>query len=466
MDLTPDLLAPGGIADYAQALRQGVTSAASVTAAFLERIAEDNPALSAFTHIASEHALETACGIDQLVRGRVDLGPLMGVPIALKDLYAAAGMPLAAGSRLDVSDVAPREGSLVRRLKRGGAIVLGKTRTTEFAFGTYNLSHPTPWNPCDARTHRMPGGSSSGSAVALAAGLAPITFGSDTGGSVRLPAALCGIAGFKATAGALPMDGVFPLSHTLDSPGWFAASARDLAQVWQVLADTAVGAPRRVAGLRVGRPQSFFFDGLDAAVAHAMDASLAKLSAAGCRVIDVALPPASAMDAVFGAFLAAELVSFLGRERVTRELENMDPLVRGRILPGLGLTASEYIGIQRELSELARKAHAAIADLDVVVTPTCPLPPLPVQAFDTPERAAGWTREALRFTRPFNMFGMCAVSLPVGHLGSGLPVGLQLVAQGGRDTALLGIAMAVESVIGTAPRAPTGHRRAPDSGHD
>ena len=214
------------LSDYGTALRRGAFTAETAVRAFLDRIAAENDVLDAFTFVDADGAIAAARAVDLHLKARTDLGPLMGVPVALKDLYAATGLPMTAGSRVDISDRTPREGPIVEALKRGGAIVLGKTRTTEFAFGTYNPTHPTPRNPCDRATHRMPGGSSSGSAVAQAAGLCAVAFGTDTGGSVRQPAALCGVAGFKATAGRLPMEGVFPLSPTFDSPGWFAQSGR------------------------------------------------------------------------------------------------------------------------------------------------------------------------------------------------------------------------------------------------
>ncbi|HVO87619.1 MAG TPA: amidase [Casimicrobiaceae bacterium] len=460
MTTSSDLFAPGGLTRYGDALRRRTASATDVVGELLQNLARVDPRSNAFTCIADEQARSAARGIDELARGGVDLGPLMGVPVAFKDLYAVDGMPLTAGSRIDIADVAPREGPLVRRVKRAGGIVLGKTRTTEFAFGTYNLSHPTPWNPCDDAVHRMPGGSSSGSAVAQSAGLCPLTFGTDTGGSVRLPAALCGIAGFKASAGLLPIDGIFPLSHTLDSPGWFASSASDLALAFAAITDAPLCKARDIAGLRIGRPAQFFFDDLDPTVGKAIDAALERLAQAGCRIVPLNLPGVTSIDAVFGAFLAAELAAFLGRDRVEREIDNFDPLVRGRIAPGLELSAIQYITIGRQLRDLARAAHAASDAVDVIVTPTSPLTPLPVQEFDTPERAARWTRDALRFTRPGNMFGMCGVSLPIGHLGGGLPVGLQLLAHHGRDAELLAIAMGLEGVLGHAPRVARAKRAA------
>lgn len=416
----------------------------------LERIVAKNATLDAFTHVDTQGALAAARAVDAYRAARVDLGPLMGVPVAMKDLYAVDGMPLTAGSRVDVADCAPNEGSIVRKLKRGGAIVVGKTRTTEFAFGTFNPSHPTPRNPCDTVTHRMPGGSSSGSAVAQAAGLCRIAFGSDTGGSVRQPAALCGVAGFKPTVGRLPMDGVFPLSPTFDSPGWFAQDVRGLATVWQVLSGEPAARARPLDTLVLGRPAAHFFDDLDADVARAIDAAESALRTAGARIVPVTLPPLSDVDAAFGAYLAAELVAHLGRERVEANLERMDAVAAARIAPGLVLPAETFLRLRERFAALAAQAQVAMAAVDALLTPACPRIAPPVEAFRSPEAAGAWSRDALRLTRPGNLFGLCGVSVPVGHLAGTLPVGLQLLARGGADAELLAIAAAVETAIGSA----------------
>jgi aspartyl-tRNA(Asn)/glutamyl-tRNA(Gln) amidotransferase subunit A len=438
----PDL----SLADYAAGLRNRTFSAEATVHRLLERIGDD-AALDAYTHVDAEGALAAARAADANVVARNDANPLLGVPIALKDLYAATGLPMTAGSRVDIADRIPAEGSLVRALKGAGAVILGKTRTTEFAFGTYNPSHPTPRNPCDRAVHRMPGGSSSGSAVAMAAGLCAVAFGTDTGGSVRQPAALCGVAGFKATAGRLPMDGVFPLSPTFDSPGWFAPRIADIAVVWQVLAGAPVGRARPLDTLVVGRPDAHFFDGLDDDVARAVDVAQARLIDAGVRIVSVTLPPLGDLDVAFGAFLSAELVATLGRERVIATLSQMDPVVAARIAPGLELAADAYLTLRARFAMLARDAHDAIGGVDVLLTPTCPRTAAPVAGHADPALAAGWSRETLRFTRPGNLFGLCGVSLPIGDLAGARPVGLQLLARGGDDAALLGIAAAIETLL-------------------
>jgi aspartyl-tRNA(Asn)/glutamyl-tRNA(Gln) amidotransferase subunit A len=436
------------IADYGTGLRTGAFTAEATVRACLDRIADENDLLEAFTFVAADAALAAARAVDLHLRARTDLGPLMGVPVALKDLYAASGMPMTAGSRVDIRDRVPAQGPIVDALKRAGAIVLGKTRTTEFAFGTYNPTHPTPRNPSDRSTHRMPGGSSAGSAVALGAGLCAIAFGTDTGGSVRQPAALCGVVGFKSTTGRLSMDGVFPLSPTFDSAGWFGHRVDDAAVVWEMLSGELPARARPIDTLVLGMPDAHFFDGLDDDVARAFDAARRQLAAAGARIVGVTLPPLRDLDAAFGAFLSAELVAWLGRERVTANLASMDPVVAARIAPGLTLAADAFIDMRARFAALARAARTAMRGVDALLTPACPRVAAPVDGHADPDIAAAWSRDTLRFTRPGNLFGLCGLSLPIHHLTGSLPVGLQLLAPGGGDADLLAVGTTVERALG------------------
>jgi aspartyl-tRNA(Asn)/glutamyl-tRNA(Gln) amidotransferase subunit A len=274
-----------------------------------------------------------------------------------------------------------------------------------------------------------------------------VAFGTDTGGSVRHPAALCGVAGFKCTAGRLPMDGVFPRSPTLDSAGWFANRAADLALVFHVLSDEAPARRRRVDTLVLGRPDAYFFDDLEDDVARAFEAAQRQLVDAGAKVVPVTLPPLSELDAAFGGFVAAELVAYLGRERVTANLARMDPVVAARIAPGLSLSAEAFLAMRDRFGSLSLAAREAMRDVDALITPTCPRVAAPVDDYRDSDAAAAWSRQTLRLTRPANLFGMCGVSLPIGHLAGTLPVGLQVLARGGEDAKLLAIAETIESIV-------------------
>jgi aspartyl-tRNA(Asn)/glutamyl-tRNA(Gln) amidotransferase subunit A len=249
----------------------------------------------------------------------VNLGPLMGVPVAVKDLFSVDGMPTTAGSRLEVQDLVPAQGSFVDALLRAGCVILGKTRTTEFALGGFNLDRPPPWNPCDLDEPRMTGGSSHGSAVAMAAGLAGFTVGSDTGGSVRWPAALCGVVGYKASSSHWPCDGVFPLSPELDSIGLFTRSAHDAAWVHAALGGQEPLPGPDVQALTLAVPTQHFMDQLDEPVRRCFDAAVARLRAAGARIVSAETPEAGEIDEVFRSLVPADLLAFLGRDRVTAQ---------------------------------------------------------------------------------------------------------------------------------------------------
>ena len=282
-----------GLDAIAAAMGRGELTAVGLLEAVFARITALEPQLQAFTYLDQERALKQARGIDLLRQSGVDLGPLMGVPVAVKDLFTIDGMPTAAGSRIDIQDLVPKQGSFVNALYRAGCVLVGKTRTTEFALGGYNLNRPLPWNPCDMQEARMTGGSSHGSAVAMAAGLAGFTVGSDTGGSVRWPAALCGVVGYKSSTSHWPRDGIFPLSPLLDSVGIFTATACDAAWVEAALAGRPCRAPSAISTLRLGLPGAHFMEKLDPSVAACFEVALQRLRDAGAHVVALDLPEAS-----------------------------------------------------------------------------------------------------------------------------------------------------------------------------
>jgi aspartyl-tRNA(Asn)/glutamyl-tRNA(Gln) amidotransferase subunit A len=437
------------LADFALRLRRRETSARDTTAHFLARIAALDGKLGALTYNAREQATAAAHALDELLRAGTDLGPLMGVPVLIKDLYTVSGMPTTAGSRLDIADLVQPEGYLVTALKRAGCVILGKTVTTEFALGMYNLTHRSPWNPCDMDVARMTGGSSSGSAVAMAAGFATFTMGSDTGGSVRAPAALCGVFGFKASPGLWPADGIFPLAPTLDSPGFFSASAQDAAIIFSVLSNQPVPVERPVQGLRLGRPVNHFFDELDPAVATAVDGALAALEKAGAEIIPFEIKEATEIDPVFAQMVPAELIATLGKDRFLQGKEVMDPVAWERAIGGLDLSAVEYNTLLRRYHALCRIAAEKTGGFDAWITPTVPAVAPSVADFTTVDTVAAWNKRATHNTRPINLFSECAVSVPLA--GPGLPVGLQIVGANGQDATLLSIALGVERALHAPP---------------
>jgi aspartyl-tRNA(Asn)/glutamyl-tRNA(Gln) amidotransferase subunit A len=449
--LPADPVAAIGIAAYGAELRGGSMTAEATTRAYLERIALLDGRLQAFVHVAAEQALEQARAMDRLLASGTDLGPLMGVPVAVKDLFSVSGMPASrCGSRVDLSDIVEPEGEFVRRLKRAGCVLLGKTRMTEFAFGLVNLSHPTPWNPCESMTHLLPGGSSSGSAVAMAAGLCAFSIGTDTGGSVRQPAALCGIFGHKTTAGLWPTDGVFPLSTTLDSIGYFARSARDGALIFSALSDRPAPAPRHARGLRLGKPVNHYFDDLGREVAAATERALEQLEKSGVEIVPIDVSEAAEVGGVFLPLVSVELIATIGAERFRSLKGLLDPIVWNRAEPVLEYLASDYVLRRRRQQALCAIAIERMRGLDGWITPTTPDVPLPRAGLETLEQAAAWTARGTHNTRPGNMFGQCGASIPIS--GAALPVGLQVMCRPGDDEALVSICQGLERALGSPPQ--------------
>lgn len=437
-----------GLRALTESLREGRTTAAELTQASLARIRALEPKLQAFMHLDAAGAIAKAQAIDAQRAAGVDLGPLMGVPVAVKDLFSVDGMPTTAGSGLEVQDLVPKQGSFVNALQRAGCVVLGKTRTTEFALGGFNLNRAPPWNPCDPLEPRMTGGSSHGSAVAMAAGLAGFTVGSDTGGSVRWPAALCGVVGYKASASHWPCDGVFPLSPEMDSIGLFTRSAHDAAWVQAALGGQAPRPLPALTALTLAVPTQHFMDELDEPVRRCFEAAVTCLRAAGARIVSAETPEAGEIDDIFRCLVPSDLLAFLGRERVTAQFDRLDAVAAARLQVAFEVRADDYATMLARRRVLQRLVAERSVGIDAWVTPTVPMLPQPIADFRSVAEVADWNRRATRNTRPGNVFGQCGISLPIQHLGAALPVGLQLCAAPGEDAALLGVACVVEDLLG------------------
>ena len=451
--LAPDPLASGDIAGFGEDLRRGATSVAATVEAYLKRIEALDPRLGAFEYVASDQALSAARALDALLAAGTDLGPLMGVPVAVKDLFAVDGMPTTAGSNVDVSDTIGPEGTFVKSLKRAGCVIMGKTKTVEFALGGAgtNVVRGTPWNPWDAARHRAPGGSSSGSAVAVAAGLSAFAIGSDTGGSVRGPAAWCGVFGLKTTVGLWPTDGVFPLSRTLDTIGPLTRSAADAAIVFAVLSGRSPATSAPCPGLRLGKPASLFFEDLDDDVERCSAAMVAALADAGAEIVDIDLPEVAELSAMFAPVSASELIAVLGRERFLAKRDKMDPVVAGRAALGLETTADAYIRLLWRHRDLSRIMDERMRGFDGWITPTRSTVALPAADLDTSDAGVKLAATTGLNTRPGNLFGFCGTSTPIHALGSDLPVGFQVLCPAEAEERALSIALTFEDIVGTPP---------------
>lgn len=450
-DLPPDSFEQG-LAAYAEDLRAGHITAVSTTQACLDRIAALNPRLDAFQLVDGERALAAAAAIDALLAAGTDLGPLMGVPIGVKDIIAVEGLPTTNGSKHPSADLTGPEGTIIHRLKAAGCIVLGKTKTVEFALGAtgVNEARGTPWNPWDAYNHRIPGGSSSGSAVATAAGMCGFALGTDTGGSVRIPACYNGLFGHKTTVGLWPTDGVFPLSPTLDSIGPLTRNAGDAALVHAVITGQDIPMSARLDGLRFGQPTSFFFEDLDEHVSATVEAALVALTAAGVEIVDVDIPEAVERATLFPNIVPPELIARLTPERFDAIRAEMDPVTALRAASGLDVSAIAHVTAQQRRVQLESIADARFDGLDGWIAPTCPFVPMSIETLQRPEEAQRALLSS-RNTQPANIFGICAATLPIQQFGTPLPVGLQLMAPRGADAVLLSMCLAIEPVLGTGP---------------
>jgi aspartyl-tRNA(Asn)/glutamyl-tRNA(Gln) amidotransferase subunit A len=446
-----DPLQGTGLARFATRFHNHEITAEQTTKDYLARIRAYDPVIGAFRYVDASAAIDAAREIDRRFNHGEDLGPLMGVPVAIKELFSIDGFPFGVGSDVDISHIVFNEGPFVKTIKKQGCVILGNTKTTEFAAATINSSKSMPWNPWDSRAKRVCGGSSHGSAAALAAGCCAFAVGSDTGGSVRLPAALCGVVGLKPSIGIWSTEGVFPLSPTFDTVGTFTWSAADAALVFSALTGSPIAPPRSADSIRLARAANLF-ERLDGPVSVAIERAVAKLTAAGVTFIDLALPEADEVGTVFGRILAGELVHYLGRERLLKEQKKIDPVPWSRIESEIDTDAATLDQLRRRHRELVSLIRARTAEYDAIVCPTTPTLPTLVTEVSEAELAIEWNRRSGRNTRPGNLFGHCGISVPV-HTTGELPVGLQFLSQTGEDAQLLALAAALEGIIG-APSTP------------
>ena len=436
----------------ARIARGETTHEQSVTAA-LEQ-AQAPAAAHVFTRLYPDAALAAARHADAQLRAGVELAPLAGLPVSIKDLYDVAGETTLAGSVACKGEApAAADAAAVARLRRQGAAIVGKTNMTEFAFSGVGINphYGTPRNPADAAVARIPGGSSSGAAVSVALGLCVAALGSDTGGSIRIPAALCGLVGFKNTQARVPLTGTLELARSLDTVCAMSRCVEDALLVDAALAGTPLAVRRRpLAGLRLAVPRTLMFDGIEPTVAQAFERAVHALSKAGTVVVDITAAELAEIASINapGGFSPIEAAA-VHRERFAQRRADFDARVAARIELGMGVSAADYIRMQDRRRDWIARMEQQLQGFDALICPTVPIvaPAIDALADDADFFKANGL--LLRNTFAINLLDGCAFSLPC-HQAGELPVGLMLASVRGDDARLAAAALAVEAGLQTA----------------
>ena len=424
----------------------------------LREIERLNSKLNAFITVTGEAALAEAAARDEELARGIDRGPLHGIPIAHKDLMRTKGVRTTAGSKIFAGYVPQRDASIVTKLREAGAVSLGKTGLHELAYGiTSNNPHfGAIHNPWDLA--RIPGGSSGGSAAAVAARMLPFATGTDTGGSIRVPASFCGVVGLKPTFGRVNIRGVLPLGFSQDHLGPITRTVRDSAIAFQAMVDDPTDyvppADSDLTGLRIGLPQNFFMERMDPEVEASVRAAFDTAAGAGGRIVEVKVPDMEALRAAAVTCLLVEaastLRSFLDR-RSDFGADILAMLDQGKAIPAI-----DYIEAQRTRRRIGRQFAKLFAEVDCIFTPTTPMTAPKIG--QTTLEIGGATEEvraaATRFTRGMNALGLPAISIPCGFSRSGLPIGLQIIAAARQEDLLLHAAAAMEDAMALPVRYP------------
>ena len=450
------------LVEASRLIRTRELSPIDLTRSILDRIDAVEPAIGAFVTVTAERALAAAAAATAAIARGADRGPLHGIPYAVKDLIDTAGVRTSAGSRQWEDRVPETDGAAVAALERAGMILVGKTTTDEFAYGASTPQTRNPWDPA-----KVPGGSSGGSAAAVAAGMAAAALGTDTGGSIRIPSALCGVAGFKPTFGLVSRTGVAPLSRSLDHVGpitrtvadaalvaseLVARDPRDPASVGGGLRPPLAGAAR---GLRVGLPRDRLTGRVQPGVAEATEAAGRMLADAGAELVPVTLPLDEAAEQTYYAIMRPEASAY-HRQRLAETPELFTDTVRAALTRGMEVSAVDYIAAQRMRARIRDGWTDLMRDVDAVLMPTVPGTAVPPA--DPVYRWADGDEDAVpayvRTNLIADLTGLPALSLPVGLDDAGLPIGAQLVGRAFQDAEVLALGLALEerAAFGGLPR--------------
>ena len=445
------------MANYARRLRERKLAAVELIEECEARFQRHEPKFNAYKTWNGAGARAQAQAADLLLDQGQDLGPLMGLPVSVKDLYGVPGLPVFAGSDTELPEAYRQAGPVVQAVMRQIGAIVGKTHTVEFAFGGLgvNAHWGTPFNPWSAEGARVPGGSSSGAGVSLAQGSALLALGTDTAGSVRIPASLTGQVALKTTYGRWSNQGIVPLSSSLDTPGLLCRTVEDLVYSFSAI-DPALSAhaapvvePESLSGLRIVVPDNFFWSDADPSIVASIENAIGSLSRAGAKVTRLSLPLCDEVYDIFckGGLAASELAAYM-QMNFPEKIARLDPVVRARVEGADQVSSVEYLRRKAVLQQSGLRAAAVFAGVDVLLTPTVPISP-PLLA-DIGEMAAYGRANllTLRNTSIVNLFGWCALSMPVGLDANGMPVGMQLIAPPMHEPRLLGMAAAMERHLG------------------
>ena len=430
------------ICELATGLRNDEFSSVDLTQYFLARIDQLDRSLNAYRLVCAEQALAEARAADDALRSDRSRGPLHGIPFAVKDLFDVAGLPTSAGASFLAENIAQEDAAPVKRLREQGMVLLGKLNTVQLAYGGVGINHDqgTPHNPWHQDPH-IPGGSSSGSGVAVAAGLTPVALGSDTGGSVRLPATLCGVTGLKTTVGQISRAGVFPLSWTLDSVGPLARSAEDAAHLYQAMQGTDHNDPTTsgrsrhgvvsnlddgVRGMRFAFAEGPLFDEAEEDVIHAVRTCGDVFGDLGAEVFSIDFPGAAFIERARRVSVITAAEAWMCNQRYLQNCpERIDPVVLCRLELGCDISTADYLQACREMINLRKEAARALEGIDALLVPTAPVCARPVAVVDASlESYFEANTRLLGSTSIGNVLNFCGLSVPCGFSADGLPLGL------------------------------------------
>lgn len=446
--------------EIAAALRDGSANIEELTEQVIARHDRRDDIFHAYKHWDAAAARAQAKAAAAALAAGNDAGPLMGLPVSFKDIFGVAGMPTFGGTPKELPTEWRSEGPVVAAMRRQLAVITGKTHTVEFAFGGVGTTAHwgAPRNPWDAEAHRVSGGSSVGAGVSIGEGSAVLAFGTDTGGSVRIPASVTGLVGLKTTIGRWSTDGIVPLSTTFDTPGLLVRSAADAVTAYAAVdpdIDDEEGYFRAVDGLDAGDLRlaicdEHFWDDCSPGIAEGVKAALDELTAKGARLNRISLPEAGEARARFvnGSLFGVEGQSFID-EHYPDRAETLDPNIKARFDIAKKVSAVDYYTEKRKIEELAAAADDKLRHVDVLVAPTVPLTPPTVEGVADADDYAYANGMMTRNTQPLNLLEMCAVTFPVALDAAGMPVGLQLIARHGNEDRLLAAALACEKALGT-----------------